>query len=106
MGAKGFKTFILNHVDKDIVLEHLTAFGWELMEIKDTEKYNADLPKQGGLRYYFEIYPPFLLMAMSRDFNLKNIDELTKLEKEYYVIKWPKKPGFIGRLLGESDRFK
>ena len=96
MGAKEIKTFILNQMDRDKVLEHLTAFGWEFMEVIEAKKYDAYLPKQGGLFFYMEVKPPFLLMTMTRDYNIKNLDKLKKLEQEYYSIQWPSKPGFFG----------
>lgn len=96
MGAKEVKTFLLNRMDRDTVLEHLSAFGWELMEIKETKEINHNLPKQGGFRIYNEVELPFVEMTLTRDYNLKNLDELKTLEEEYNSIEWPVKPGFFG----------
>ncbi|HEY0376247.1 MAG TPA: hypothetical protein VGC87_04750 [Pyrinomonadaceae bacterium] len=79
--------------DEQSQINLMQHFHWSLLSTQEIKTIDSHLERRGDKIYQITNSANYIKLAFSRELNLPNLDEVRRLEKEYFSLPTPVYPG-------------
>jgi len=95
MGRTESKSFQCHPSDEQEQIDLMQKFHWSLIGSQDVKTVDNHLETRGGELYQVRSSEHYVKLTFSRDLELPNLNEIKKLEAEYFGLPYPEYPRSI-----------